>query len=264
MNNDQVIYPEPDTVSQGQLEPNIVDTQETEVIEEESQDHTPDTQQEEYPSRTESKNDRNWREMRERTERLEKERNDAVNLLRRIEEEALKYQQQQQAPVQKQKEQSILDIDDDEIIEGRHLKALVKQEFEALRKQQTRYEESSIEREIKERYNDWDNVVNHETVKRLNEEYPDIAYSLSLNNDLKKKATSTYTIMKKLGIAPDTSSDYNQRKVQENLSKPRSSQVAAPQYGSTPLNKANAFAQGMSESDMKRLYEEMIQSAGSQ
>lgn len=271
MIDDQVILPEPDTIAENQHDQTVTeghDLDEQEYIADaDTAEETPEEAQA-LPQEPESKAERNWREMRERTQRLERERDDAINLLKRIEQEAMAYQQQQQKPAKQ--EQSIYDIDDDEIIEGRHLKTLVKNEIETAKKTitqyQRQYEESLVEKQIKETYSDWDQVVNHETVKKLNELYPDVAYSLSLNPDLKKKASSTYTIMKNLGISSTSDNLYDQdrKRAQTNLSKPRSSIAAAPQQGNSPLNKANAFATGATQEDLKRLYEEMIASANSQ
>lgn len=259
MNDENIQYGTGDVIAQ----PDPVEEQE--VIEEEQPQDVHEDYEETQPEaeqKAESKSERNWREMRERTNRLERERDEAVNLLKQIEQEALKYQQQ---PAKQEK--SVLDIDDDEIIEGRHLKSLIKNELESIKKNVSTYqrqqEETTVERHIRDKYSDWDEVVNNDTVRRLNEEYPDIAYSLSLNNDLKKKATSTYTIMKKLGIATGTTNEVEHKRAQTNMAKPRSSNSAGAQYGSSPLNKANAFAAGFTEEDRQRLYREMLESANS-
>ena len=69
-------------------------------------------------------------------------------------------------------------------------------------------------------------------------------------------------MVKKLGISEQVMVD-NQGKAtaQRNAAKPRPTASISPQQGETPLSRANAFANGLTEEMKKQLYKEMLEAA---
>jgi hypothetical protein len=83
-----------------------------------------------------------------------------------------------------------------------------------------------------------------------------------LNPDLKEKAEETYLAIKDLGIYRKDEFVKQKETAQKNFTKPRSVNSVAPQYGDSPLNQANAFANGLTKELKKSLYQEMLDKAG--
>jgi len=90
--------------------------------------------------------------------------------------------------------------------------------------------------------------------------YPELAQTIYNNPDLYTKGASAYTIIKQMGIAPGTSTDLDKERAERNLAKPRPlASVAASQGNDSPLQRANAFANGLTEDLKKQLHQEMIE-----
>lgn len=217
-----------------------------------------------------------WKELRlkaERAEKLEKERDQYFNMLKQIEQEALKYQQQATADhSQPEEEFDYNNLPDDDLIEGKQLKKILSQEqkrraqLEQTMKLQQKYtQEAAVEASLKTRYADFYDVVTPENIAALRDSEPDIAESLNLNPSLEKKAVGTYNAIKKLGIYQGSGDQYLQDKAraQQNASKPRPLNSIAPQSGGTPLDQANAFSGGLTKELKAKLYAEMREKAQS-
>jgi hypothetical protein len=209
-----------------------------------------------------------FQELRHRAEQAERERNEAIGFIQRLEHHALQQQQlQQQKP---EPEPEPISYDDDDIIEGRHIKP----ELAAIRKElqeHRRYAEearriaqtNSMENAIRSKYNDFDSVVTRENVEKLRALKPELAESLHRTPDDYNKAVAVYTILKDLGIARSNVS-YNEDhiKAQNNLSKPRTSATLASQTGTTSLSHASAFTDGKLTAERKdQIYKTMLANA---
>lgn len=217
-----------------------------------------ETQNDHKPTPQES-----FQELRMRAEQAERERNEALGFIRQIEQLALQQQQQQATP---QTEPQI-SYDDDDIIEGRHLKAEFSNLKKELQEQRRQMEESrryaevnSIENKLRTKYNDFDSVVTHENIQRLRELKPEVAASLHQTQDLFSKAAATYTILKDLGIARTTTVPHEElQKAQNNLNKPKTASSLA---ATSPLSHASAFGSGDLTEDRKRqIWDQMQQNA---
>jgi hypothetical protein len=219
-----------------------------------------ETQIEHKPTPQES-----FQELRQRVEQAEKERNEAVGFIRQLEQIAYQQQQAQQPQyIQPEPEVVSPSYDDDDIIEGRHLKA----EFSSLKKELQEYkkqteesrriaESNAIENRLRTKYNDFDSVVTYENIQKLRELKPEIAASLHQTQDLYSKAAATYTILKDLGIARSpVAYQADHQRAQENLNKPK----AVSSIGTTSaLSHASDFASGPLTEDRKRqIYEQML------
>ena len=81
------------------------------------------------------------------------------------------------------------------------------------------------------------------------------------NPDLYTKGASAYTIIKQMGIAPGSSLEADKERAERNLAKPRPlASVASSQGNESPLQRANAFANGLTEELRQQLHKEMIES----
>lgn len=206
------------------------------------------------PSSADESKERNWRELRKKAEQAEKERDEALRYVQEMQ------QRQQQKPVEAEQ---TYQLRDDDLVEGKHLSAYekkIKQLEEKLNQFNQKSEESMVEARIKNAYGDFYTVVNPDSVAQLSEQYPELAATLQSNNDLYTKAVSTYTLIKRLGIHQDETFNAEKDRAQANTQKPRSSLSVSPQQGESPLHRANAFAQGLTDELKEQLRKEMNQS----
>jgi len=218
-----------------------------------------ETQREHSPTPQES-----FQELRKRAEQAERERNEALGFIRQLEQYAIQQQQNQQAPVQQEPAYSP-SYGDDDLIEGKHLKA----EFSALKReiqeQKRQAEEArrmaetnSIETRLRSKFNDFDSIVTYENIQKLRELKPEIAASLHQTQDLYNKAAATYTILKDLGIARTRNYEVDHQRAQQNLNKPKAVNSIAPQ---TSLSHATEFSGSLTEDRKRQIYEQMLSNA---
>jgi hypothetical protein len=176
---------------------------------------------------------------------------DNIQILRRRAEEAERrnqeferYIQSMQQPQQQQKQaepdEDDLGIEDDTYVEGKQLKKQIKYLKNEIRQTKKQFEEmnqastqSSAELRLKSRYTDFDTVVNTDNIRKLAEEKPALYRSIMANPDLYDKGESAYELIKNV-LKPDQYVEED-RRIEENAKKPRSSAVAAPQASDSPL-----------------------------
>ena len=195
--------------------------------------------------------DKNFRALREAKERAEQERDE---LARQLEE----YKNTAPAPEVEEE----FSVQDDEIIEGKQLKVLVKK-IRDLKQQVNSYQQYSsantVEARLRAQFPDFDTVLTKDNVNMLVAAYPEIANSIGASDDLYNKAVSTYTVIKKFGINTTTPQHEPEKEIaQRNAAKPRPLTSVSPQQGDSPLTRANAFEHGLTEDLKKTLYKEML------
>ena len=142
-------------------------------------------------------------------------------------------------------------LGDDDLAEGKHLNR-VQREIKALK-------EELVQTRIKAQYHDFDSVVNMDNLNSLRDSYPELMSTLQNAPDLYTQASAAYTLIKKMGIVPDTQDINNRARVQSNTNKPRPASSVGPQQGESPLTKANAFAEGLTDDLKKQMVKEMNQ-----
>jgi len=208
----------------------------------------------------ESYQEKNFRSLREEKERIARERDEALSFIKTM------AQQNQTQPKQQQPEEEDITIGDDDLVEGKHLNRTLKkinrqleEQRRLVEEQNKRAQETSIETRIKSQYPDFDAVVNQANIAAFRDAHPDLASTLNSSQDLYSKAISAYKLFKKFGIYKDTSYDSNKNVVQNNTSKPRPASSLSPQEGSSPLTRANEFANGLTDELKERLYKEMME-----
>ena len=232
-NNEQVIGQQEASVGQEGLDQDVVQTQEQQT----------------------SQKEHNFNELRAKADKVARERDEALKRLQELEQARLAQQPQQQP-------EPDYSLRDDDLVEGKHLSKYDKK-IKELEKQVQSYQQQSseiaVEAKIKAQYNDFDKVVNNETVAALRETYPEIAETINSSSNLYSKAVSAYTMIKNLGIYKEDIYTKEKQLVQQNNTKPRSVASVAPQQGDSPLSRANAFANGLTSDLKEQLRREMLE-----
>lgn len=207
----------------------------------------------------ESPQQMNFKALRIEKERLERERNDAYKKLLEYENAGKEVK-----PDREVTEEVEVDLADDDLFEGRHYKKIQRQ----LKKQQEtidRYQQqanlTTTESKLKNKYTDFDAVVNEENIKRLRESEPELASSIASTTDIYSKAVSAYKMIKKLGIHVEDNFGSEREIAKKNNLKPKPLASVSPQQGESPLSKANAFANGLTPALRKQLWKEMEDSS---
>lgn len=197
-----------------------------------------------------------FKALREAREKAERERD--VYMKHALELE-MKYKQQEQQrkeiPIVQEEPEVDLNIDEDSLVDGKHLKAVAAK----IKRLESQLEQRSIEDKIRNQYPDFEKVVSAENVARLNQEYPEIAQMLRDTGDIMSKASAAYSVIKKFGIHKDLYQS-DKAKAIANASKPRPLASVNPQQGDSPLSKANAFANGLTPDLQEQLRREMYES----
>lgn len=201
----------------------------SEFMENEAQglENTPDTQavrqevMQELKAQPESPEQLNWKRMREENERYKRE---AEEYKRKLESQR----------------------GDDELVEYRQLRQL-----------KAEMEQQTLEYRLKNKYADFDDVVNKENLQKLTEEDPELAAAIDSTPDMFTKAAAAYKMIK--AKMPQVQQEFSEEDGYyiENKYKPRSSNSLAPKNGDTPLSQANAFQRGLTEDMKKKLFAEM-------
>lgn len=194
----------------------------------------------------ETREERNFKILRAAREKAERERDELAQQLARM--------YQQPAPQQQQE----VNPNPDDLVEWKHVDKRIRDLENQIKGYQQQSQESIIEARLKAQYPDFDRVVSRDNIEILKAEYPELADTLNSSSNLYSKAVSAYTLIKKLGIQQDDNSDVDRARLQKNMSKPKPLASISPQKGDSPLSKANAFAEGLTDSLKEQLRKEMF------
>ena len=151
----------------------------------EQTEEIPDPVQEVAPSKPTPQD--SFKSIREAKEKAERERD--AYLAQMMEMQTKLKQAPVSSPelVPSQQEDTDLNIDDDALVEGKHLKKYAK-EYNELKKRmdilQQQTSQVSVESKIKAAYPDFETVVSKDNVEMLNLQYPEIAASLKDTKDM--------------------------------------------------------------------------------
>ena len=204
----------------------------------------------------ESQKEVNMRLLRERAEHAERR---AMELERMI-------AQKQQAPVSEPQEEE-LDISDDTYIEGKHLKKYVKSLKQELKNTKKEFEEFSqrsslanAEIRLKSQFVDFDNVVNLQNLEKLSQQKPALYRSIMANQDIYDRGYTAYEMIKNTGIIEETYPSQD-KKLEENRSKPRSVATVSPQQGETPLSHVGEYDRRVLTEERKDQLRRQVQEA---
>ena len=207
--------------------------------------------------KTESPSAKHFKAVRELKERAERERDEAIKRAQDLEARYASPRNDQPVP----DNSSDITLGNDELAEGKHLKAVVN-EVNKLKNELKQYQSQSasslVEARLKMEYPDIEKVVSKENIEILSMQYPDLADTINSSPDLYKKAVSAYTLIKKLGIQPEDNYQEDRARAQVNAAKPRPLTSVNPQQGDSPLSHANAFANGLTDELKSQLLKEMM------
>lgn len=191
---------------------------------------------------------KNFKQLRKKAEQVAKERDEALARLR-------EYEARIKQPATPE-ESDELTMQPDELAEGKHISKVQKQ----LNKLREEVRVATTEAKLKAQYPDFDSVVSKENILALRDMYPEIAQALNSSPDLYATAASAYTLIKKLGLNANAAQyDAEKKIVQANAAKPKPLASVSPQQGDSPLSRANAFANGLTDELKTQLLREMEQ-----
>ena len=200
----------------------------------------------------ESDSARNFRALREAKERAERERDEALRIITQV-------QTHKNNASLEEEDDSDININPENLNELKPLEKKIKKLENQIKQYQSQSTVAATEARIKAQYPDFDNVVSQNNLAQLSSQYPEIANAIGTSSDLYSQAVSAYTIIKKLGIsAEDDTYAKDREREKVNAAKPRPLASVSPQQGESPLSRANAFAEGLTEDLKKQLHREMI------
>lgn len=174
--------------------------------------------------KVQSNESQNWKKMREENERYKRE---AEQLKRQLESQR----------------------GDDELVE-----------YKQLKKMRMEIEQQTLELRLKNKYADFDEVVNKKALDKLAQDDPELAYAIDATPDMYTKAVAAYKMLKAKTVQQEPQEEQfseEDRSFYENRSKPRSTNAVSPQKGDRPLSQANAFQNGLTKEVKEQLYREM-------
>lgn len=235
--------------SDGELQDNQENIQE-------EKEETPTGEQQSTNQPVSPSNDVHIRTLREKAalaDQAQRERDELAQTLKELKEKL--------SPTQQPVKEEPVNINDDDLIEGKHYKAL-QQEIQETRKliaeQQKQTIQSQQEARLKSELPDIDKVMTPENLQSLETLYPHYAQMiLTSQADVYNKKKTAYDLLKSTGIYKDTTYDKEKEVAQRNTSKPKSAVAVSPQSGDSPLNQANAFANGLTEDLKKQIWKQM-------
>ena len=118
--------------------------------------------------------------------------------------------------------------------------------------------EVTAETRLKALYPDFDKVVSESNVESLARDYPEIMETIRASGgDLYNKGAAAYKIIRNMGIYQEDKYVQAKDRIQNNTYRPRPSNSVSPQQGNSPLDHANAFANGLTPELQKQLWKEM-------
>lgn len=215
------------------LQEEIVQPQDAQITQEVSQEQT-----------EENSKDYNFRQLRETNKQLEAR-------LRKSEEMLENMSRSKLSP----EESEDLDIGEEDLIEGKHLKKVIARLEQKIQANEQAY----IPDRLRSKFTDFDQVVTKENLERLQQSEPELYNTIRSGSDLFQKGVAAYKTLKSLGII-DEQDTYmkNKETVQNNHKKPISAQAIK---GQGALHEANIFANGLTPELKKSLLKEMSEAA---
>jgi len=242
------------------VEPQEVPVEEPEV--EEPQPEQPEQQPEEQPEQQpeqqqqKSSKEDNMRILRERSEKAERERDE---LIRQLQQQAENPQSEVKNLAEEVEE---LSLNPDDLAEGKHLLQLAKKikNLEAkLDKSSEKAQMTTTEMKIKRDFPDFDKVANYDNLTKLREFDADLADAILATKDVYRQHALAYKMVKKMGIYREDTYGKDRELAQRNTAKPRPLTSISPHQGDSPLSKANAFANGLTDELRQQLRHEMAE-----
>jgi hypothetical protein len=214
------------------------------------EENAPEQVQQSAPSHFKEK-ESNLIFLRKMADQAARERDDALRRLNEIENKKVESRDED------------FSVRDDDLVEGKHLAKYAKK-IKQLEEQQEQYmrqsSESNAEVRLKNQFPDFDKVMTLENVQSLSMAYPELAKAINSSSNLYDKASSAYTLIKKFGIYEEHPYEAEKQRAIANSTKPRPLTSVSPQQGDSPMQRANAFANGLTPELKEALLKEMAES----
>ncbi len=198
-----------------------------------------ETLEQKEEQKKESSKEQNHRILRERAEAAERR-------LRELEQQ-LQSQQPKKAQRYEIEEDDDFDVADDEYVEGKKVKKILKKMDQRLKQTAQQFEEMNraaavkyAEANLKSQFADFDSIVTEENLRKLQEKKAPLFRSIMANNDLYDRGYSAYEAIKAAGIAVDEYEDID-RKLDQNRKVPRSAGSAPSQTSDSPMTKIGDY-----------------------
>ena len=201
---------------------------------------TVEEQKQPEQAQEQTQKEQNWRLMRDRMEAAERRAQELERIMQ------MNMNQQQTTKLQVVDEDDDFDISDDTYIEGKHLKKYVKtlkKELKETKQQFQKYSQesavSNAEMRLKTQFPDFDKVVSSANIEKLKHEKPALFRSIMANPDIYDQGYTAYEMIKNsVQVDPYASEE---KRLEENRVKPRSSATAAPQANESALARVGDY-----------------------
>jgi hypothetical protein len=228
---------------------------------EQSQPEQTEQKQTEQPAQADTQKEQNWRMMRDRMESAERR---AQELERMIQ---MNMNQQQNTKIQVTEEEDDFDLSDDTYIEGKHLKKYIKslkKDLKETKEKVDKYNQTAVtsnaEWRLKSQFSDFDQVVSTANLEKLKSEKPALFRSIMSTQDIYDQGYSAYEMIKSSGYA-ENSYSMQDKKIEENKNKPRSSANVSGQTAETPMAKIGDYDRRILTEDRKRQLLKQVEEA---
>lgn len=133
--------------------------------------------------------------------------------------------------------------------------APLEKELQELKSQVAYQKQQSMLSTFRQKYSDFDDVVNAETIALFEERKPELAAQIGEIKDPYRMTVQTYEFIKALNLAADVPTKRRQKEAEKMLDKNSKTMQSPQAYDKRPM--AQAFR--LSEADKSSLYDEMMQ-----
>lgn len=230
-------------------------SEDLQVATEDQQNHEQTVQNSQSLS-SEDPQDRNWRFMRERQRDLEYQ----LKHQQEMNEKLLALAGNQNRVVQAPDE--LDELADDEFLPKGQVKKLVQKERESIKNEALaevkhllqQQEQAKFMDHLRAKFNDFDDVVNKETLALLEKNDPELALTISQTNDPYKIGVQSYKYIKALGLTAKIPDSRRAREVEKKIEKNAQTIPSPMAYDKRPM--AQAFQD--TEAERSQLYKEMM------
>lgn len=218
-------------------------------------ENAPTTQEVPVEKPQETLKEYNLRTMRERAEASERRNKDLENQLKQARESQYQEPRRSTTP-QQQEEVDEINVGDEELIEGKHLKkyisSITKKYDRELQQIKSQSSIDTAERTLRSRYPDADAVLSEDNVNNFKSLYPEEFSSVMSNPDAYARMKSAYTSIVNFGIAERKQATREvDRRMEDNRSKPRAAAASPTTSGDSPLSRVGEFERRVLTEDMK-------------
>lgn len=209
----------------------------------------------------ESETQRNFKAIRDASIKAARERDEA---LRRVEEYERAMAAKQIPGASEVPDEDFSIPDSDDLVDNKKLAEYIryqKKQNQELKKQYKSIVEQTKSYTGEQRFMaenpDWQKVMTLDNIQALSAAYPELSRSINSATDVYEKAKSTYTLIKRFGIYEEEPYSAEKERALSNAAKPKPLASISPQQGDTPLSRANAFANGLTDDLKQQLRKEM-------